>query len=67
LGPELQVYSLFEVAFAAWSSLAHASVMAVQAYLGFIARRELFGVATFFVIGVALIAVPPAKALSEHG
>jgi hypothetical protein len=29
------------IAFAAWSSFAHASVMAVQAYLGFIARREL--------------------------
>jgi hypothetical protein len=30
------------IAFAAWSSFAHASVMAVQTYLGFIARRELF-------------------------
>jgi len=34
------------IAFAAWSSFAHASVMAVQAYLGLIARRELLGVAT---------------------
>jgi hypothetical protein len=49
------------IAFAAWSSFAHASVMAVQAYLGFIARRELLGVATFAVIGVALIALSPAK------
>jgi uncharacterized membrane protein len=49
------------IAFAAWSSFAHASVMAVQAYLGFIARRELLGVATFAVIGVALIALAPAK------
>ena len=49
------------IAFAAWSSFAHASVMAVQAYLGFIARRELLGVATFIVIGAALIALAPAK------
>jgi len=49
------------IAFAAWSSFAHASVMAVQAYLGLIARRELLGVATFVVIGVALIALAPAK------
>jgi hypothetical protein len=35
--------------------------MAVQAYLGFIAGRELLGVATFFVIGMALIALAPAK------
>ena len=47
------------IAFAAWSSFAHASVMAVQAYLGLIARRELLGVATFVVIGVALTALAP--------
>ena len=49
------------IAFAAWSSFAHAAVMGVQAYLNLIARRELFGVATFFVIGVALIALAPAR------
>ena len=49
------------IAFAGWSSFAHASVMAVQAYLGFIARRELMGVAIFVVIGVALTALAPAK------
>src|SRR6516164_4945400 len=49
------------IAFAAWSSFAHASVMAVQAYLGFIARRELLGVATFIVIWVALLILAPAK------
>src|SRR6201993_3291401 len=54
------------IAFAAWSSFAHASVMAVQAYLGFIARRELLGVATFAVIGVALIALAPAKQATER-
>jgi hypothetical protein len=54
------------IAFTAWSSFAHATVMAVQAYLGFIARRELFGVATFALIGVALIALAPAKRLGER-
>ena len=29
--------------------------------MSFIARRELLGVATFFVIGVALIVLAPAK------
>ena len=48
------------IAFTAWSSFAHATVMVVQAYLNVIARRELFGVATFTVIGVALIALAPA-------
>src|SRR6476660_2236308 len=54
------------IAFAAWSSFAHASVMAVQAYLGFIARRELLGVATFVVIGVALTALAPARESAER-
>jgi len=54
------------IAFAAWSSFAHASVMAVQACLGLIARRELLGVATFGVIGVALIALAPAKQSAER-
>src|SRR5579864_3484802 len=49
------------IAFAAWSSVAHAAVMGVQAYLNLIARRELFGLATFGVIGIALIALAPAK------
>ena len=47
------------IAFAAWSSFAHASVMGVQAFLSFIARRELLGAATFIVVGVALIALAP--------
>ena len=53
------------IAFTAWSSFAHATVMAVQAYLSFIARRELFGVATFVVIGVAMIALAPARQARE--
>ena len=53
------------IAFAAWSSFAHATVMGVQAFLSFIARRELLGVATFIVIGVALIALAPAKPMRQ--
>ena len=53
------------IAFTAWSSFAHASVMAVEEYLGFIARRELLGVATFALIGVALIALAPPKQSRE--
>lgn len=49
------------IAFTAWSSFAHGTVMGVQALLSFIARRELLGVVTFFVIGVALIVLAPAK------
>ena len=48
------------IAFTAWSSFAHATVMGVQAYLGFIAHRELIGSAVFIAIGVALIALGPA-------
>ena len=54
------------IGFTAWSIFAHAAVMAVQAYLGFIARRELLGAATFFVIGMALIALAPAKQPAER-
>src|SRR5215468_11413792 len=54
------------IAFAAWSSFAHAVVMSVQAYLGFIARRELIGSAVFILIGVALIALAPTKQSSER-
>jgi len=49
------------IAFTAWSSFAHATVMGVQAYLSFIARRELLGVAIFIVIGMALIGLAPAR------
>ena len=49
------------IAFTAWSSIAHASVMAVQVYLNLIQRIELAGVAALFVIGVALLALAPAK------
>ena len=54
------------IAFAAWSSFAHGCVMAVQASLSWIARRELLGVATFIVIGVALIVLAPGKKTAER-
>lgn len=53
------------IAFTAWSSFAHAGVMAVQAFRGIIARGELFGVAMLGIIGVALIALAPAKHPAE--
>jgi hypothetical protein len=49
------------IAFAAWSSFAHAAVMSFQALLNMIARRELIGSAVFILIGVALIALAPAR------
>ncbi|HWY53599.1 MAG TPA: DUF6632 domain-containing protein [Terriglobales bacterium] len=54
------------IAFAAWSSFAHATVMSVQAYLNFIARRELIGSAVFILIGVALTALAPSKKTVEQ-
>jgi uncharacterized protein DUF6632 len=53
------------IAFTAWSSFAHATVMGVQAYLSFIARRELIGSAVFIAIGVALISLAPAKPIRQ--
>ena len=50
------------IAFAAWSSIAHASVMAVQAIYEVSERLHLLvGVAMFVIIGLALIVVSPAK------
>jgi hypothetical protein len=54
------------IAFAAWSSFAHAAVMSFQALLNMIARRELIGSAVFVVIGAALIALAPGKETVEH-
>jgi hypothetical protein len=50
------------IAFAAWSSIAHASVMAVQAIYEVSERLHLLiGVALFVAIGLALLVVSPAK------
>jgi hypothetical protein len=49
------------IAFTAWSSLAHAGLMGTQALRGMISRGELIGVAVLVIIGVAFIALAPAK------
>jgi hypothetical protein len=49
------------IAFTAWSSFAHAATMGTQACRNMVARGELIGVAVLVVIGVALIALAPAK------
>ena len=49
------------IAFTAWSSFAHAVLMAGQAFANFIARGELIGSAVLVAIGVALIVLAPAK------
>jgi hypothetical protein len=49
------------IAFTAWSSFAHAAIMGVQAFRGFVERAELWGVWALIVIGIALIALAPAK------
>jgi drug/metabolite transporter superfamily protein YnfA len=49
------------IAFTAYSSFAHAAVMGAQAYRKLIERGELLGVAALVIIGVALIALAPAK------
>jgi hypothetical protein len=54
------------IAFTAWSSFAHAAVMGTQALRNMISRGEL-GVAILVVIGVALIALAPAKQRAVPG
>jgi len=49
------------IAFTAWSSLAHAGVMGLQAWRNMVSRGELAGVAVLVVIGIALIALAPAE------
>jgi hypothetical protein len=49
------------IAFTAWSSLAHALVMGVQALRHFVQPGELWGVAILIVIGIVLIALAPGK------
>ena len=53
------------IAFTAWSSLAHAALMGVQAFRNLIPRGELLGVAVLVVIGVALIALAPGRQSGE--
>ena len=53
------------IAFAAWSSFAHATVMSVLALEGNGDRGLLWGSAVLVLIGVALIALGPAKPSAE--
>jgi hypothetical protein len=51
------------IAFAGWSSLAHAAVMGVQSCYDAAERVHfLVGVGLFAIIGLALLALAPAKA-----
>ena len=53
------------IAFTAWSSFAHAALMAMQAFRNLIPRGELLGVAVLVIIGVTLIALAPANQSGE--
>jgi hypothetical protein len=52
------------IAFTAWSSFAHAAVMGTQAMRNMVSSGEMVGVATLIVIGLALIALAPAKQIA---
>jgi drug/metabolite transporter superfamily protein YnfA len=54
------------IAFTAWSSFVHAALMGVQAFRNLIPRGELIGVAALIIIGIALIALAPAKQSRER-
>lgn len=54
------------IAYAGWANVAHAGVMALQEYWHFIQPRELIGVIVFGIIGIALIAVAPAKEAAKQ-
>ena len=50
------------IAFTAWSSLVHAAIMAVQAFRNASERGLLLGdIPALLIVGVALIALAPAK------
>lgn len=52
------------IAFTAWSSFAHATLMGTQCMLHFIAFREMIGVGVFVLIGIVLLALAPPKPAS---
>ncbi len=54
------------IVFAGWANLAHAAVMAAQEYRNVIERRELVGVVFFAIVGLALVALAPAKPQVER-
>lgn len=53
------------IAFTAWSSFAHAAVMGTQAYRHIVEPRELIGVIVLVIVGVALLALTPRKAVDK--
>jgi hypothetical protein len=53
------------IAFTAWSSFAHAALMAMQAFRNLIPRGELWGVAALVIIGVALLVLAPARSVER--
>jgi hypothetical protein len=53
------------IAFTAWSSFAHATLMGTQACCNMVARGELIGVVVLVIIGAVLIALAPSKQLVE--
>src|SRR5215468_5937674 len=54
------------IAFTAWSSLAHAAVMAAQELLHAIRHGELIGVGVLALIGLILIVLAPGKPSAEQ-
>src|SRR2546427_12975101 len=56
------------IAFTAWSSLAHAAIMAVQSLHSVSGRGHLLaGVLLFFFVGVAFVLLAPAKLRGAGG
>jgi len=53
------------IAFTAWSSFAHAGLMAVQVYYNQIARTEGIGALALGIIGVVLLVLGPRKPSAE--
>jgi FtsH-binding integral membrane protein len=49
------------IAFAAWSSLAHAGIMGFQVFRNLISANELPGVIALAIIGIVLIVLAPPK------
>jgi hypothetical protein len=55
------------IAFTAWSSIVHAAIMAVQAFRNVSERGHLLGdIPALIIVGVALIALAPAKQSAER-
>src|SRR5277367_4990509 len=54
------------IAFTAWSSVAHAGWMGMQAACHMVASGEMIGVAVLAAIGVAMIALAPKRPVAEY-